>query len=194
MSHTSTFEEVKHWLETIKSGYEKFAQAFHEYGCEDMDDVKGMLEQDTLDSELMDKLREYRAKPLHEKRIKEAIRLLHNQDREADAPYQPQVESPVEEQAQPQAQAEADDMTNIVEPQQEQLNETQIREQKRTNAKNLISNLCERNRILITLEEIYERVGAQTALEKNGVLWGVRDSKDALRIMSTPVRGTYRVC
>ena len=59
---------------------------------------------------------------------------------------------------------------------------------------NLISNLCERNRRLITLEEIYERVGAQTALEKNGVLWGVRDSKDALRIMSTSVRGTYRVC
>ena len=97
-------------------------------------------------------------------------------------------------QAEAQPQAEADDMTNVVEPQQEQLNETQIREKKRTDSKNLISNLCERNRRLITLEEIYERVGAQTALEKNGVLWGVRDSKDALRIMTTSVRGTYRVC
>lgn len=102
MSHTSTFEEVKHWLETIKPGYEKFAPAFDEYGCEDMDDVKGMLEQDTLDSELMVKLREHGAKPLHEKRIKEAISLLHNQGREADAPYQPQAET------QPQAQAEED--------------------------------------------------------------------------------------
>jgi len=103
MSHTSTFEEVKHWLETIKPGYEKFAPAFDEYGCEDMDDVKGMLEQDTLDSVLMDKLREHGAKPLHEKRIKEAISLLHNQGREADAPYQPQTET------QSQAQAEEDD-------------------------------------------------------------------------------------
>ena len=100
----------------------------------------------------------------------------------------------VEVQVQDHETQQADDMINLDEAQQEQLNETQIREINRTDAKNLISNLCERNRRLITLEEIYERVGAQTALEKNGVLWGVRDSKDALRIMSTSVRGTYRVC
>ena len=192
MSHISTFEEVKHWLESIKPTYERFAPAFDEYGCEDIDDVKAMLDQDTLESGLMDKLREHGTKPLHEKRIKEAISRLHNQSREADA--QAQSHAQVEVEIHTHETQQADDMINLVEPQQEQLNETRIRERNRTDAKNLISNLCEKKRKLITLEEIYERVGAQTELEKNGVRYGVWESKDALKIRSTSQRGIYEVC
>ena len=72
--------------------------------------------------------------------------------------------------------------------------ERQIRKKMRTSAKNLISNLCAKNRTKITLEEIYERVGAESKLEKNGVLYGVRDSKDSLKIRKTSQRGTYEVC
>ena len=168
---------------------------FEEMGFRNTDEIKEELRSDdSLLPELYAKLEEMGVRPVQLKKIKRAINtLLSEQTREADAEAQTEVE--VEVQVQTDETQQTDDMINLVdEPQQEQLGETQIRSKMRIDSKNLISNLCERNRRLITLEEIYERVGAQTELEKNGVQYGVWESKDALKIRSTSQRGTYEVC
>mgnify|MGYP003647940421 FL=1 len=168
---------------------------FEDMGFRNTDEIKEELRSDdSLLPELYAKHEESGVRPVQLKKIKSAINsLLHEQTREAVTEAQTEVE--VEAQAQDHETQQADDMINLVdEPQQEQLNETQIRKEKRIDAINLISILCENNHRIITLRDIYERVGAQTKLEKNGVRYGVWESKDAGKIRSTSQRGTYEVC
>jgi len=41
---------------------------------------------------------------------------------------------------------------------------------------------------------IYERVGSQTELEKNGLRYGVWEAKNEQKVRCTSECGTYRVC
>ena len=71
-----------------------------------------------------------------------------------------------------------------------------IREIRRRATKMLISLLRnEENRELITLQELYQGLNAQSEYEgKNDVRWGVRFAKDINMIRKTDKRGIYAVC
>ena len=148
---------------------------FEEMGFRYTDEIKEELRSDdSLLPELYDKLQESGVRPVQLNKIKRAINsLLNDQTREADTETRSQAEA---------------------EPEQEQMNDTQIRSKMRIKAKELITNICDKKRKLITLEEIYERVGAETNLEKNGVQYGVWEAKNEQNVRSTSERGTYEVC
>jgi len=58
----------------------------------------------------------------------------------------------------------------------------------------VISQLIFDGRELITLQELYQGLNAQTKLEKSGVLYGVWFAKKAFMVRNTDKRGIYAVC
>ena len=58
----------------------------------------------------------------------------------------------------------------------------------------LIKAAVSRGDKLISLDELYYLLGADTSAHRTSVLWGIRRSKDAGIICSTQVRGIYQVC
>jgi len=57
----------------------------------------------------------------------------------------------------------------------------------------LISSLIRKGRKNICLEELYDVLSADTKSEKNGVQWAVCDAKEMKLIVSTEIRGFYKV-
>lgn len=58
----------------------------------------------------------------------------------------------------------------------------------------VIEALVSKAREFITLDEIYDILGASSLSETNGIQWAVDSAKKKGLICSTSERGVYRVC